>query len=278
MKVDLHMHSVYSDGERTPRGLMDLAAIQRLSCIAITDHDSVGAYAEAKAHEERTGVRVIPGIELNTYGPNGELHILGYGFDPEHPLMKAHCEWRLQERESWSRKIVGRLNRMGYDIRWDDCRSKAEGGVIVRTHIAKVLVEHRYFHDEEEAFDRLLASGSPGYIERETYSSEEAIALIHECGGLAFLAHPGAYRFGFSIDRVADEGLDGIEVYYTGYSELETVQWWAESERLGLLKSVGSDFHGEASRNPQLPGSVDYDHEDVHGWLQQILPDEELVR
>lgn len=150
--------------------------------------------------------------------------------------------------------------------------------MIVRTHIAKVLVEHRYFHDVEEAFDRLLASGSPGYVERETFSSEEAISLIHECGGFAFLAHPGVYRFGFSIDRVADEGLDGIEVYYAGHSELETVQWWAESERLGLLKSVGSDFHGEVTRNPQLPGSVDYDKEDVHGWLSQIMPVSEVTR
>lgn len=274
MKVDLHMHSICSDGERSPAELVELAAENQLSVISITDHDTVAAYEKAEERAKELGIELIHGIEINTIGPNGELHILGYGIDLANEALNAYCDWRQKERKSWSLQIVKKLCELGYSVKWGNCYDRASGGVIVRTHIGDELVEQGYFQSSEEAFHALLAKGQPAYIEREPFTSKEAIDLIHASGGLAFLAHPGIYDFSWSLDALIGESIDGIEVFYAKHDREQTKEWLVKAVQHNLYMSVGSDFHGETSRNPRMVGTVPYDEIAVHSWAEKILKQE----
>jgi len=265
------MHTTCSDGELNPVELIKLASKQGLTHVSITDHDTILAYNEAIDAAELYNIELINGIEFNTSGPNGELHILGYGINLSNLLLINYCDWRRNDRIGWSKEIVKKLNELSYEIKWGKCFDRATGGIIVRTHIADELVDQGYFKTNEEAFETLLDKGKAAYIERAAFTSKEAINLIHECGGVAFLAHPGIYKFAWSLDVLIDEGVDGIEVFYAKHDKAETEKWLKRAIESGLATSIGSDFHGETSRNPQMIGTVRYDEKLVHPWLQLLL-------
>lgn len=253
--IDLHIHSIYSDGFWTPQEIVENSIQKGLEIIAITDHDVLTGYEEALSYSKDT-LKVIPGIELNTDGPQGELHILGYQFDPQHPKLNNHVSWRVEDRFQWGKRIVENLRNLGYDISFNDCLKRVGKGVLVRTHIADELVSAGYFRNSKEAYEQLLKKGKPAFEERGSFSAEDAIKLIHEAGGLAFLAHPGIYKHEFHLQQLIDSGLDGIEVYHSKHSEKEQNYWGRMAEEFNLLISGGSDFHGPESRNPFPIGSV----------------------
>ncbi len=270
MKMDLHIHSNCSDGELSPVELIELAADKRLTVISITDHDTISAYEEAEMKAKEFGIQLISGIEINTMGPNGELHILGYGINMANESLRAYCEWRKKERIGWSREIVEKLHQLDYDIHWENCYDRATGGVIVRTHIADELVEQGYFQSSDKAFYSLLAMNQPAYVAREQFTTKEAIDLIHASGGLAFLAHPGIYNFSWSLETLIEESIDGIEVFYAKHNKEQTTDWLEKATHHRLHMSVGSDFHGETSRNSQMIGTVPYDENTVHAWVEKL--------
>ncbi|MCM3714021.1 PHP domain-containing protein [Halalkalibacter oceani] len=268
--IDLHMHSTHSDGELSPAQLVEEAASLGVSVLSITDHDAVSAYFTAKETAEALGLRLISGIECNTDGEQGELHILGYAFDPAHQRMADYVSWRQGERMKWSKAIVQVLQKLGYRIDWENCRERAGNDVIVRTHIADELVARGYFNESGQAYQALLTKGAPAFIEREGLTAAEAIALIHEAGGKAFLAHPGIYRWEWSLAALVEQGLDGIEVYYSQHDEAATVYWNDMADHYRLFKSCGSDFHGYSSRSPFPPGSVACQKEELMTWLEKV--------
>lgn len=274
--IDLHMHSTHSDGELSPEQLVEEAASLGVSVLSITDHDEVSAYFKAEETAEKLGVDLIPGIEFNTDGDQGELHILGYGFDPSYQRMADYVSWRQAERMRWSEAMVRALHRLGYRIEWEKCWERAGKRVIVRTHIADELVACGYFSEAGQAYQALLAKGASAFIEREGLTAAEAIALIHEAGGKAFLAHPGIYRWEWSLAALVEHGLDGIEVYYSKHDKAGTLSWNKSASRYGLLKSCGSDFHGYTSRSPFPPGSVRYKDQDIRPWLEKLKVKEGL--
>lgn len=254
--IDLHIHSEYSDGEWTPEEIISDAQKKKLTAIAITDHDAIQGYQEAKKLLP-SDLNLISGIELNTDGVHGELHILGYNFDPEHPSLQSHISWRTQERKEWGKKIVDRLNDLGYKISFNKCLERVGKGVLVRTHIAEELAAAGYFPTWKEAHQALLKKGKPGFVERSPFSAENAIDLIHIAGGEAFLAHPGIYSKPFSLEVLVKAGLDGMEVWHPKHSAEEVEYWKKQAEQFGLKVSGGSDFHGPGSRNPFPIGSVE---------------------
>jgi predicted metal-dependent phosphoesterase TrpH len=253
--IDLHIHSVYSDGQWTPEEILTDAQKKKLAAIAITDHDAIQGYQEAKKLAP-SDLNVISGIELNTDGVFGELHILGYNFDPEHPSLQGHISWRSQERKDWGKKMIERLNDFGYAISYEKCLERVGKGVLVRTHIAEELAASGYFPDWKEAHQALLKKGKPGFVERCPFSAVNAIDLIHEAGGEAFLAHPGIYSIPFPLEELVAAGLDGIEVWHPKHSAADVEYWSNQAERFGMIVSGGSDFHGPSSRNPFPIGSV----------------------
>lgn len=269
MLIDLHMHTNCSDGELTPEQLVTLIRERQVTHFAIADHDTIKAY-EQLANTEITHSTLITALEFNTDGPNGELHILGYGLNLQNEQLIQYCEMRREERIHWSKKIVVKLQELGYPIDYEKVQQRAEGGIIVRTHIADELVSLGYFENAQTAYEKLLTKGSPAFEVRKGATSAEAIQMIHHAGGLAVLAHPGIYKFEYSIEKVLAEGIDGIEVFYPLHSEDQVIHFKQIADKYNLYKTVGSDFHGVNSRSPYLPGSVVYEEADVVPFLEAL--------
>lgn len=270
VKTELHVHSTFSDGELTPEEVLDEAKKAGIEMLAFTDHDEVGAYHNSSEKAKDLGIQLIPGIELNTDGEDGELHILGYFFDPNHPDMLAHIKWRKEERKEWAKKIVARLQALDYDITFADVQKYAKGDIIVRTHIGEALCARGYFQKAEEAYHTLLIKGKPAFVQRAPFSAKEAIELIHASGGKAFLAHPGAYRFEVQGAKLLEYGLDGVEVYHSKHKEEDIEKWKQFAEQHQLFISGGSDHHGPDSRNPYPIGSVQLDENSLAFFTERV--------
>lgn len=264
--MDLHVHTTASDGKMTPVELLAEAKERGVRHLAITDHDTVDGYLQAREEAKKLDLYLIPGIEWNTEGPEGELHILGYGFDISDPRLLHLMDKRQQERVAWIAEIVERCNRLGLMITVEECMVRARGGVIVRTHVAEALVARGYGRTPQAMFDAYLRKGSPAYVPRPPFSAREAIESTHEVGGIAVLAHPGIYPFEVQLGNLLDYGIDGIEVYYPRHSLAEMAYWEREAKRNHLIRSGGSDFHGHGTRNPYLIGSVPIPAEVREWW------------
>ena len=269
-RTELHIHSTFSDGEETPEEIVRNAKKADIEVLSFTDHDEIGAYKAIRELANQLGIHLIPGIELNTDGVDGELHILGYFFNPDHPKMNQHIVWRKQERKFWANEIIEKLNELGYEITFEDAMKHAGGDIIVRTHIGKALFDRNYFDTAETAYHDLLVKGKPAFIERAPFSAEDAIKLIQDCGGKAFLAHPAAYSFKVNEDNLLSYGLEGVEVYHSKHGQVDVVYWKEFAEKNRLLVSGGSDSHGPNSRNPFPIGSVQLDAEAKAKWLRKV--------
>lgn len=270
VKMELHIHSTFSDGELSPKEIVDLALQENVKLLSFTDHDELGAYHEVLDYGEANGLILIPGIELNTDGEDGELHILGYFFDPNHPKMNAHIAWRKEERKEWARKMIALLHELGYSITFDEVQASAPGDVIVRTHIAQALVNRHYFSTAKDAYETLLIRGRSAFVQRSPFSAKEAIDLIHVCGGEAYLAHPGAYSFSFNANNLLSYGIDGIEVFHSKHLDEDQTYWYEYAILHKLKISGGSDHHGPKSRNPYPIGSVQVDETTKRHWLTRM--------
>ncbi|MDY7046684.1 MULTISPECIES: PHP domain-containing protein [unclassified Virgibacillus] len=269
-KTELHIHSTFSDGGYNPAEIINKAAATGIQILSFTDHDAIGAYDAALRHAEANHITLIPGIELNTDGEDGELHILGYFFDPHHRKMFEYTLWRKQERTIWTKKINTLLNQLGYLITFEGVTQHVPGEIIVRTHIAEALAKEKYFTTAREAYEELLIKGKPAFVERAAFSAKDAIALIHDCGGEAYLAHPGTYSSPVPIDNLISYGIDGIEVYHSKHSEEDIHHWLAYAKKHELLVSGGSDYHGTEARNSVAIGSVQLDEQSKQHWMKRV--------
>jgi len=248
--IDLHTHSTASDGSLTPTELIRYAATKRLGALALTDHDCVDGLNEAVAEGERLGIEVIPAVELSADHPEGTMHILGFFIDRRHDVFCGRLR-RLQEaRMERNPKIVQKLQGLGLNITYDEVVAASGGGQVGRPHFAKVLVQKGYVSSMQEAFERYLKRGAPGYVEKFRFSPQDVIAAIHEAGGVAVLAHPFTLYKEPSpmleplLAVLAGNGLDGMEVIYSTYSAGQGRYYRELAERYHLLPSGGSDFHG----------------------------------
>ncbi|MDL4842675.1 PHP domain-containing protein [Aquibacillus rhizosphaerae] len=254
--MDLHIHSTHSDGQLTPSEIIHIASSKGINVLSITDHDEIAAYHSGKRTANFLGITLIPGIELNTDGEDGELHILGYYINPYSETLLNYIAWRKKERTDWAKKIVNKLRDMGYNISFDACARRAKGGVIVRTHIADELFSKGYFPSSEHAYGTLLIKGATAFVKRADFTAEDAIQLIHDAGGEAYLAHPGIYPFDIHIQRLIAYGLDGIEVYHSKHKQAQIAYWEKIAQQASLKVSGGSNHHGPQSFNPYPIGSV----------------------
>lgn len=246
MRVDLHMHSTASDGTQTPAQMAQECKKAGLSHAALTDHDCITGVREFLQEAEKLGLRAIPGVEFSVEYP-GELHILGYGVDLEQEAFSKACQMLAARRESRAQEMAEKLCRAGYEISLSAIRAHAGGNLIGRPHIAAELVQKGYATDISDAFARFLNRGGAGFVERFRLKQEEAIALIHAAGGKAVWAHPKlayAENFPAMLDKLAAQGLDGIEAFYPVHTDAECAYFAQEGQKRGLFVSQGSDAHG----------------------------------
>jgi predicted metal-dependent phosphoesterase TrpH len=242
--VDLHTHTIFSDGLLTPEALIDRAVAKGLAAIAVTDHDSIEALQPAQA-AARGRIEVVPGIEISSAENGHDLHILGFFIDPEHgPLRERLLRFQAERRERAGR-IVERLGEVGVRIDMDEVLGSAGPGVVGRPHVAAAMVRAGVVGGLDEAFRRYLGAHGAAFVPRPAFRPQEAIALIHAANGISVLAHPGANLADAVVEGLASAGLRGIEVWHPHHSSATTRHYRALAERLALLESGGSDFHGQ---------------------------------
>lgn len=246
--IDLHTHSVYSDGASTPLQLVTHAKELGISAISLTDHDSISGVKETVELGKKLGVEVIPGIELSVISPK-ELHILGYFIDIDNDELNEALVRVRESRLKNNLKVLENLRKLGFDINIEEVRELAGKKIVGRAHFAKLMTKKGYVSSVKEAFDLYLAQGKPGYCSDRLLSDKKAIRLIKNAGGKAFLAHLN--RTGKSdsdtleyIPYLKECGLDGLEGYYSEYTDEMHQKYMCMAERFGLSVSGGTDYHG----------------------------------
>ena len=258
--IDLHTHSTASDGTYSPEELARLAKTIGLSAIALTDHDTIDGLEAFRNTGRELGIETIDGIEFAALWEKHhrpEIHIVGLGFDPHHPLLQERMKDIQISRDVRNQKMCEKLSSIGLRITLDEVAANAGGEIITRAHFANVLLKKGYIAKKEDAFSRYISTGLPGYVERDFLSPELCIRTIKEAGGVAVLAHPTLYGINMEqLEELCEElisyGLDGIECQYSTYSSAETKVITALAEKMGLLPSGGSDFHGKNKPNIHL--------------------------
>lgn len=258
--IDLHAHSTASDGTYTPAEVAKLAKTIGLAAIALTDHDTIDGLEEFQKAGAALGIETITGIEFATlWGKHHrpEIHIVGLGFDPNHPVLSERMKEIKESRDIRNQKMCEKLSSIGLYITLDEVAANAGGEIITRAHFANVLLQKGYIAKKEDAFSRYISTGLPGYVEREFLTPELCIQTIKEAGGAAILAHPTLYGLNMEqLEELCGElipcGLDGIECQYSTYSPAETKAITALAEKMHLLPSGGSDFHGKNKPNIHL--------------------------
>ena len=191
LRVDLHLHSTASDGRFSPADLIRKTAAEGLAVIALTDHDTVDGIAAAlEAAREFPGLRLIPGIEISTDIPGGEVHILGYFIDHTDRNFLAALEKMRDSRWERARRMVTKLEKMGCPVDWERVCAIAGGGTIGRPHIAQAMMERGHIEFFQEAFEKYIGRDGSAYVEREKVTPSEAVELVVQAGGLPVLAHP----------------------------------------------------------------------------------------
>ncbi len=243
LHVDLHAHSTASDGSQSPAAAVTAAHAAGLAAFALTDHDTLGGIAEAQCTADALGMRLVPGVEMSVHQGPTEVHLLGLHIrDVE--AMQARLEIYRDLRRARALEIVARLNAIGVAVTTDAVLAAAAGGAVGRPHVAKALIAGGFVRDSREAFDRYLAAGKPAFVEKERLDIAEGIAIIHEFGGIAVIAHPGPDGRRERIEPLVPLGLDGLEVKHPSHSSEDGKRIMALAEFFGLVVSGGSDWHG----------------------------------
>ena len=247
-RIDLHTHSLCSDGAQVPADVVRTAAQAGLAAIALSDHDCIDGVQEAIDTGKALGVEVIPAVELSAQSDT-ELHILGYFIDIHNKKLQDMMAYALQVRDERQEEVCRKLNEQGFDITMDELREEANGKVLCRAHFAKIMVRKGYAESVKDAFSRYLSVGCYAYSNRQALTGPEAVSLIREAGGIAVAAHLHLIKMPDEelkeyLKSLIPYGLDGIEGYYTDYTPDMEQRYRAMAEELGLVISGGTDYHG----------------------------------
>lgn len=271
MRIDFHTHSTASDGQYTPSQLVEMAKEKELEKFAITDHDTVEGIKEAREKALELGVDFVAGIEISTH-KGEEIHILGLGIDENNPKLVEECSRYKNDRIGRGERICNYLTEKGIPVNLEDVQRVAGEGSLGRPHFAQILQERGVVRTRQEAFDRYLNTAEfHRKTDRVKPTPAEAIALIHEAGGKAVLAHPGLLKMGKRwqeslIHELVEAGLDGIEVFYYKHTYMQTKFYKKLAIEWGLKFSCGSDYHGDKVKS-NVPFGMEIDEE----WRGKII-------
>lgn len=262
--IDLHCHSTCSDGTVSPENLAEMG--KDFHAFSVTDHDNCdGARRFLAASHGQHGLR-LAGIELSIEPGEGyaQFHLLGLGIDVDAPALTSFLAVIREGRTERNHRIVARLAQLGMSFDEAELLKYANGEIIARPHIARVLMDHGWASSVKDAFERLLGKGRPAFVTRYRPTQEEAIEAIHAAGGIAVMAHPRYWTLDFDLLRkglvdLRDRGLDGIEALYKANLPGETVEHMRIAKDMGLLITAGSDYHG--ANKPEIPLGMKSDQE-----------------
>lgn len=256
--IDLHLHTLASDGRLTPTELIQLVVKQGLETISITDHDSTEGLAEAyEAAKEFPHLRIIPGIEMSADLPGNEVHVLGYFLDYHDVEFQATLTEFRRGRVDRAQIMVEKLDALGMHVDWERVQHFAGDGSVGRPHIALALVEAGFFKEPKEAFVEYLGNDGLAYYDRPKLNPIESVEMINRVGGVPVLAHPTFMNdMEAGITDLKKVGLVGMEVYYAQYDD-DTVRHLARlAKEYDLIPCGGSDYHGLGNSGEPLPGTL----------------------
>jgi predicted metal-dependent phosphoesterase TrpH len=275
--IDLHTHSNVSDGSDAPRRIPELAAEAGCSAVALTDHDRLDGVDEARSRAEELGVTLVPGCEIScALTSSASMHMLVYFLAPgEGPLQDRLSELQ-GARDDRNRALAERLSELGLPVSYEEIQEEAGGSGAGRPHAAAVLVRKGLAESVSDAFERWLAQGKPGYVERPRLTPDEALRLARDSGAVASVAHPLSMKLPEEkleglMGELAEQGLAGMECIYGRYSPEERQGLADVAERLGLVVTGGSDHHG--TYKPDLSVGVGQGDLDVPDRALEELAD-----
>jgi len=259
MRIDLHTHSLISDGTDTPGELARKARAVGLDVVGLTDHDTFDGLDEAVAEAERVGIHVVRGMELSCSRHGDSVHVLAYGADPASPGLAAEMARVRDGRLGRLTGVLAKLAELGVPVTEAEVMAQVgESPSVGRPHIADALIKAGHVRDRQEAFDRFLADGGPAHVHRYTIEVDRGIDLVHEAGGLAVIAHPWGRGREHVLPPsllealVRDHGLDGIEVDHQDHDAETRQRLRTLAGNLGLLTTGSSDYHGAGKLDHDL--------------------------
>jgi predicted metal-dependent phosphoesterase TrpH len=216
-----------------------------LDVIAVTDHDTIdGVVPALNAAQASPSLTVIPGVEINTDVPRGEVHILGYFIDYTDKKLAATLQKLRDSRRERAQKMIAKLGKLGMKIDWQRVSELVQGGSVCRPHIARALFEKGYVGSEKEAFDKYIGHDGPAYVERYKLLPIEVVKLILDAKGLPVLAHPADIAgLDELVPKLKAVGLVGLEVYYRDYSSEIVARLAKIAEKYDLIPTGGTDYH-----------------------------------
>jgi len=265
LNIDLHCHSTVSDGLLTPTQLVERAATRGVSMLALTDHDDLGGLDEARCVANKKNIIFINGVEISVTWRNRTLHIVGLDVDPKYLPLVQGLEAIRSGRVTRASNIAAQLDKFGVLGSLEGAYYYAgEGGLIGRTHFARFLAEQGYAKDVKSVFKKYLVKGKPGYVSHQWAPLSDAVDWICGSGGKAVIAHPARYKLGKDLlDELLFEfralGGSAIEVITASHTPEQSLLFAHNANRMGLLASRGSDFHGpgesyfDLGRMPEFP-------------------------
>lgn len=268
-EIDLHVHTAASDGTCSPRETVRRAAELGLRAIAVTDHDTISGQAEALAAGLDYGVEVVQGIEVSTkYGV--AVHILGYCLENLIPLL----EEVLNDRDRRNEKMAALMAADGLPVSYAAMKERF-GEAIGRPHFGRILVELGLAESVDDAFARYVDRGRRYYVPRTIIAIETSVESIVQSGGVPVLAHPFQYKKSDGelrelIELCMDHGLRGIECRYSGYDSEQVAYLEGLADEYGLLKTGGSDFHGDNKPHIHLGSGLEGELEVPYAWLEEL--------
>jgi predicted metal-dependent phosphoesterase TrpH len=269
-KIDLHMHTNYSDGQHSPEELIIKVKEAGIDLISITDHDTINGIAEGIEIGKHYGIEVIPGLEISSDIKDREVHILGYFFDPNNIELEEYLKFFRVERIKRASRIAEKLNALGLNIQLEDIMDVAKNSAVGRPHIAKAMVKKGLVSNYFEAFSKYIGNNCPAFERKVHLSPRSAFKIINDAGGLAFIAHPGNLPDAIMIELI-DAGLDGIEVIHPSHLPHQIKHYRGIVNEYFLLESGGSDFHGGDRNDYSNLGKYTIGFSKIEAMRKQLL-------
>ena len=251
-KIDLHTHSVFSDGTSSPEETAYAALKTGISLYALTDHDTTDGVAQAARFCAEHNVRFTTGVEISTR-EHDHLHFTGYNIDLSNAQFQAFLAQNRQNRRERIRQIIAQLQQAGLPLTEEDVFQRAPN-TVSRAHVADALRAKGITSSRQAGFRRYLLPGCVGYVPSAGVSAVEAIQHIKRAGGIAVIAHPGMVTQVWDFPKWVEAGLDGIEVFYPAHSLALKQDLLDLARKYGLLCTAGSDYHGPQAGRIKLPG------------------------
>ncbi|MBN8568858.1 MAG: PHP domain-containing protein [Ignavibacteria bacterium] len=277
MKVDLHLHTYYSDGFFSPFEIVKKIQKTGTKIISITDHDNIGGLKEAIRTGLKEDIEVIPGVEISGEYMNREMHILGYFIDPQAPALVELLTEIQEERILRIKKIIAKLNELGSTITYDDAKEDLKTTVSIgRPHIANALVKQGFVKSFFDAFSKYIGDDKVADVKKVRPNYDRVFKVIKQAGGLSFLAHPAKYFNEEEIKIFKAAGLDGIEVVHPSHNTNEVKKYKEIAVKHNLLTSGGSDFHGGRKNDAGNMGKY-YISEKEIDKMRAMLPKKQIA-